>query len=518
MRTTPVTRPRRNVSSARSSSTPSTCSSGSNSECTANRPAGTRVDLMALAILRQLDECELLSLQDVSPSRLALIHSISIDGARAITRRAHLIVPQNAGLQFMCRSAAHIVAACGPSRRARHQTGAEASFTAGDPTPPSTGLVRPWYIRRQRSNSARYAAHAIQARVRWWLEHRRQQHRVHQIHASATCLQARIHSWLARRRLQHCVAAAVRLQAHARAHLSRHLLSPRLLVRSIACSRRLAAMHTARALEQFDTSNLHGATQAAVNEAAARFLDAIAAHSRAPRTSSLAVLASAIALAPASSPAVLASAGGAVIYGGAHVEHGGVHTTRCSSTCATAAAHGSAALASANSASAAAHGSVALASANSAALSSLSGSPAARGSAALTSTGDLPASAGSHAVLSLPAALTSVGSPAALAPANSPAALASAGSSDAAGISPAAIASVSSPAAPAAALAAPAWAASALAVHAASTLASSNSTLLRPTTRLHLPRSTLLRPQRSPQLARQRSPWPAPLQHPLRSP
>ena len=410
MRTTPVTRPRRNVSSARSSSTPSTCSSGSNSECTANRPAGTRVDLMALAILRQLDECELLSLQDVSPSRLALIHSISIDGARAITRRAHLIVPQNAGLQFMCRSAAHIVAACGPSRRARHQTGAEASFTAGDPTPPSTGLVRPWYIRRQRSNSARYAAHAIQARVRWWLEHRRQQHRVHQMHASATCLQARVRAWLARRRLQHCVAAAVRLQAHARAHLSRHLLSPRLLVRSIACSRRLAAMHTARALEQFDTSNLHGATQAAVNEAAARFLDAIAAHSRAPRTAP-----------PLSRPLhcqwrspralsapTLPNGEGGTAYRGAHVEHGGVHTTRCSSTCATAAAHGSVALASANSASAAAHGSVALASANSAALSSLSGSPAARGSAALTSTGDLPASAGSHAVLSLPAALTSV--------------------------------------------------------------------------------------------------------------
>ena len=51
---------------------------------------------MAAAILRQLDECELLSLQGVSPSRFATINKLSMGGARAITRRAHLIVPQNA--------------------------------------------------------------------------------------------------------------------------------------------------------------------------------------------------------------------------------------------------------------------------------------------------------------------------------------------------------------------------------------------------------------------------------------
>ena len=297
MRTTPVDhRSRRSVSSARSSSTPSTCSSGSDDKCTASRTAGTRVELLAAAILRQLDECELLSLQGVSPSRFATINKLSMGGARVITRKAHLIVPQNADLQFMCRDAVDIVALCGPSRRARHQTRGEASFTAGDPTPPSTGFVRPWYVRSQRFASARYTARVIQERVRWWLERRRQQRRArqaaylqerielrrHQMHASATYLQAQVRSWLAHHGLQHHVAAAVRIQAHARAHLSRHLLSPRLLVRSIARSRRLAAAHTARALEQFDTSNLHGATQAAVNEAAARFLDAITAHSRAP--------------------------------------------------------------------------------------------------------------------------------------------------------------------------------------------------------------------------------------------
>ena len=229
VRTTPVDhRSRRSVSSARSSSTPSSCSSGSDGKCTASRTAGTRVELMAAAILRQLDECELLSLQGVSPSRFAMIHKLSMGGARAITRRAHLIVPQNADLQFMCRNAADIVALCGPSRRARHQTRGEASFTAGDPTPPSTGLVRPWYVRSQRFISACYTARVIQARVRWWLEHRRQQHRarqvayrqerielrrqlrrIHQIHASAACLQAQVRSWLARRGLQRRVAAAV---------------------------------------------------------------------------------------------------------------------------------------------------------------------------------------------------------------------------------------------------------------------------------------------------------------------
>ena len=66
-RTTPVTQSRHNA--------PSTCSNGSDGKCTANRP-GTRVDLLAVAILRQLDECELLSLQGVSPSRFATIHSI----------------------------------------------------------------------------------------------------------------------------------------------------------------------------------------------------------------------------------------------------------------------------------------------------------------------------------------------------------------------------------------------------------------------------------------------------------
>ena len=144
VRTTPVDhRSRRSVSSARSSSTPSTCSSGPDGKCTANRPASTRVDLLAAAILRQLDECELLSLQGVSPSRFADIHKLSMGGARAITRRAHLIVPQNADLQFMCRNAPYIVATCGPSRRARHQMRVDASSTAGDPTPPSTVLVRP---------------------------------------------------------------------------------------------------------------------------------------------------------------------------------------------------------------------------------------------------------------------------------------------------------------------------------------------------------------------------------------
>ena len=174
------------------------------------------------------------------------------------------------------------------------------------------------------------------------------------MHASATCLQAQVRSWLAHRGLQHRVAAAVRMQAHARARLSRqlrvsswHLLSPRLLVHSIARSRRLAAAHTARALEQFDTSNLHGATQAAVNEAAALFLDAIAAHSRAPR-----------AAPPLSCPfhsrwrshspralgaLTLPNGEGGTAYGGAHVEHGGEQTTRYSSTCASTAAHGSSA-------------------------------------------------------------------------------------------------------------------------------------------------------------------------------
>ena len=91
-----------------------------------------------------------------------------------------------------------------------------------------------------------------------------------------------VRSWLAHRELQHHVAAAVRLQAHVRARLSRHLLSPHLLVRSIAHLRRLAATHTARALEQVDTSNLQGATQAAVNEAAARFLELFCQREKCP--------------------------------------------------------------------------------------------------------------------------------------------------------------------------------------------------------------------------------------------
>ena len=336
---------RRAARSARSScSTSSTCSDNSDGRRT---PLNTlwpevprvplKMELMAIAVLRQLDDEDLLSLQEEHPQRYAFINRVLLSSAEAYTRRANLTLPENPDSTFVCGGPREIITACGPRRRARRHSQREASCDTSAPTPPSQAIVRPWFLRRQRYNLARYAALALQRRIRSLLARRQLQRTM----TAVVLVQSRTHTWLARQRLRCAVASAVLLQAHARALLARrwlpravasavllqacvrgrqcrHLLPPHCLVRSIARARRLAAVMTADALERLDTSALGCADATAVNDAASLFLGALAAQMHAPRSD---------LPRPRRLPSRRVSRPGGIENGGACAEHGGVNAT-----------------------------------------------------------------------------------------------------------------------------------------------------------------------------------------------